>query len=133
MAGLTRLNPEELRQFSRRWERLFNDGDYREIAAHYTQDAHLIATGFPTAIGPAAIAEFWRAATAALTTARARRTVRVDHLEQSDSLAYVRGVVEVTTPGAATKVSRYVTVWRRDTDEYWRLAIDISNDEPNTA
>lgn len=122
-----------LRQLGRRWERLFNDGDCREIAEHYTQDAQLIATGFATTIGPEAIAEFWRVATEALAAAQARRTVRVDHFEQSGSLAYVRGVVEVTAPRAATKVSRYVTVWRRNADRHWRLAVDISNDEPSPA
>lgn len=129
MAGLSSLDLDELRDFPRHWERLFEDGDQRQIAAHYTPDAQLVATGLPTVVGRDAIENFWRLAIERAAAAGLRRTVRLDHVEKSGSLGYMRGFVEVRGPGVST-VTRYVTVWRREPDGLWRLAVDISCNQP---
>jgi ketosteroid isomerase-like protein len=128
VAGLMSLNDDDIHGFPRYWEQLFNEGDYKTIAAHYTQDAQLIATQLPTIVGREAIEAFWRAAVEAIVASGARRTVVLDHVERDGSLAYMRGSVEVT--GAATITTRYVTVWNREPDGQWRLAIDISSNAP---
>jgi ketosteroid isomerase-like protein len=129
MAGLSSLDLDELRDFPRYWERLFEDGDQRQIAAHYTPDGQLVATGLPTVVGRDAIESFWRLAIERTAAAGLRRAVRLDHVEKSGSLGYMRGFVEVCGPGVST-VTRYVTVWRREPDGLWRLAVDISCSQP---
>jgi ketosteroid isomerase-like protein len=129
MAGLSSLDLDELRDFPRYWERLFEDGDQRQIAAHYTPDGQLVATGLPTVVGRDAIESFWRLAIERTAAAGLRRAVRLDHVEKSGSLGYMRGFVEVCGPGVST-VTRYVTVWRREPDGLWRLAVDISCNQP---
>jgi ketosteroid isomerase-like protein len=129
LAGLNSFDAEELRDFPRYWELLFDLGDHREIAGHYAPDAQLVATGLPTVIGRNAIENFWRVAIERSAAAGLRRTVRLDHVEQSGSLGYMRGTVELFGPGVST-VTRYVTVWQREPDGEWRLAIDISCNQP---
>jgi ketosteroid isomerase-like protein len=129
MAGLSSLDLDELQDFPRYWERLFEDGDQRQIAAHYTPDAQLVATGLPTVVGHDAIENFWRLAIERTAAAGLHRTVRLDHVEKSGSLGYMRGFVEVCGPGVSI-VTRYVTVWRREPDGLWRLAVDISCNQP---
>ena len=131
MAGLTSLDLDEVRDFPRYWERLFDQGDQHQIAAHYTSDAQLVATGLPTVVGRSAIEDFWQLAIARTAAGGLRRTVRLDHVEQSGSLGYMRGFVEVSGPGFST-VTRYVTVWRQEPDRLWRLAVDISCNQPET-
>jgi uncharacterized protein (TIGR02246 family) len=131
VAGLMSLDDDEIQGFPRYWERLFDQGDCQEIAAHYAQDARLIATQLPTILGREAIEAFWRVAVDAIAASGARRTVTLEHVECDGSLAYMRGTVEVATPGAAaTTVTRYVTVWNREPDGQWRLAVDISSNAP---
>ena len=128
VAGSMSLDDDDINCFPRYWEQLFNEGDYKTIAAHYTQDAQLIATQLPTVVGREAIEAFWRGAVEGIAASGARRTVVLDHVERDESLGYMRGTVEVT--GAATTTTRYVTVWNREPDGLWRLAIDISSNVP---
>ncbi|MGW4720359.1 YybH family protein [Nocardia sp. NPDC004260] len=133
MAGLATLQAVDLRDFPRYWEDLFDTGDYGEIAAHYTQDAQLIATGFPTVIGRAAITEFWRRAVEGVASAGIRRTVAVDHVESSGALGYIQGAVTLAGPvGEIIAVVRYLTMWQQEPDGRWRLAVDISSPDPIT-
>jgi ketosteroid isomerase-like protein len=129
LAGLNSLDAGELRDFPRYWERLFDVGDHREVAAHYAPDAQLVATGLPTVVGRNAIENFWRLAIERTAAAGLRRIVRIDHVERSGSLGYMRGTVELSGPGVST-VARYVTVWRQEPDGQWRLVFDISCNQP---
>jgi ketosteroid isomerase-like protein len=62
MPGLADLKGETVKDFARYWETVFNEGDYRAIAAYYTLDAQLIAAQAETVGGRPAIERFWRAA-----------------------------------------------------------------------
>jgi ketosteroid isomerase-like protein len=43
IGGLPTLEHASLAQFVREWERLFDNGEYRQMAAFYTEDSALIA------------------------------------------------------------------------------------------
>ena len=126
--GLMSLDRETLAQFVREWEQLFDEGDHRRMAAFYTEDALLIATQRETEVGRPAIEEFWRTACAGARAAGMSRTVHLDAVESSGELGYLRGIVRLRYAGAADAIRvRYVTVWRREHDGAWRIAVDISS------
>ena len=105
------MHLDEVQGFPHYRERLFEDGDQRQIVAHYTPDAQLVATGLSTVVGRNAIENFWRVAV------------------ERTAAAGLRGFVEVSGLGATT-VTRYLTVWRQEPDGLRRLAVDISCNEP---
>ena len=129
--GLMSLDRAMLAQFVREWEQLFDDGEHRRMAAFYTEDALLVATQRETEVGRPAIEEFWRTACAGARSTGLKRTVHVDAVESSGQLGYVRGIVRLRQAGASDAFRvRYVTVWRRETDGAWRIAVDISSPAP---
>jgi uncharacterized protein (TIGR02246 family) len=132
-AGLPDLGRATVDRFLRAWERAFDDGDYRRMAATYTADARLIATQMETIEGRDAIEAFWRSACAGARDAGVRRSVALDEVRASDDLGFMRGVVtlRLARGGAPTRV-RYVTIWRRESDGMWRLSVDISTAAPST-
>lgn len=132
MSGLTDLEGETVRDFVRYWEKAFNDGDYRAMAAYYTQDAQLIATQTETTGGRPAIERFWRAASEGANAAGMRRTVQVEDAGSDRELGYLRGVVALTT-GEQMAMVRYLTLWKREADGRWRIAVDISSPSPRPA
>jgi uncharacterized protein (TIGR02246 family) len=132
MSGLADLERETVRDFAGYWETVFNEGDHRALAAYYAVDARLIATQTETVVGRPAIEQFWRAACAGANAAGARRTVQVEDAGSDGELGYLRGTVVLARGEAATTV-RYLTLWRRQEDGRWRIAVDISNPSPHSA
>lgn len=129
--GLTALDHDAVERFLREWERLFDRGDARTMAAYYTEDATLIATQTETLVGRAAIEEFFRVSSDGARAVGLRRTVHLDEAECDGELGYLRGTVLLRRPDApATVRVRYVTLWKRQSDGAWRLAVDISSPEP---
>jgi ketosteroid isomerase-like protein len=55
MNGLVSLEPRELDEFVRCWERWFDAGDYERMAGFYAEDARLVATQVATVEGRPAI------------------------------------------------------------------------------
>jgi uncharacterized protein (TIGR02246 family) len=131
--GLPDLRHATVDRFLRDWQRAFDDGDYRRMAATYTADARLIATEMETIEGRDAIEAFWRAACAGARDAGVRRSVALDEVRASDDLGFMRGVVTLRFAhgGPPTRV-RYVTIWRREPDGMWRLSVDISSVAPSS-
>jgi uncharacterized protein (TIGR02246 family) len=132
MSGLADLEDETVGDFAHHWATVFNEGDYRAVAAYYTQDAQLIATQMETIEGRPAIEQFWRTASEGANAAGVRRTVQVEDAGSDGELGYLRGTVVLDTGERATTV-RYLTLWKREADGRWRIAVDISSPSPQSA
>jgi uncharacterized protein (TIGR02246 family) len=131
MNGLASLEPRELDEFVRNWERWFDEGDYERLAAFYAEDARLIATQTATVEGRPAIAEFFRLACEGTRKAGLKRRVNLDRAESAGELGYLRGTVVLSRPGAPEAANvRYVTLWKRQSDGAWRIIEDISSVGP---
>ena len=131
MPGLAQLDRRRAEDFVRRWERLFDGGDYRTMAGYYAEDARLVATQHPTVEGRMAIEHFWRTACHGASAAGVTRRVYLDDLVVSGDLGYMRGFVTIGRGDAPDVTVRYVTVWMRRADGVWRLVEDISTPAPN--
>ena len=132
MSGLADLEADTVRDFARYWEAVFNEGDYRAIAAYYTPGARLIAAQAETVGGRPAIERFWQDATQRAKAAGVRRTVQADEAGSDGELGYLRGTVVLARAGQVTTV-RYLTLWKREADGRWRIAVDISSPSPQPA
>jgi ketosteroid isomerase-like protein len=132
MSGLADLEADTVRDFARYWEAVFNDGDYRAIAGYYTLGGRLIADRAETVGGHPAIEHFWQDATERAKAAGVRRTVQADEAGSDGELGYLRGTVVLARAEQVTTV-RYLTLWKREADGRWRIAVDISSPSPQPA
>jgi len=62
--------------------------------------------------------------------ADAERTIRLDEVTSSGDLGYALGVVVVRIPSGRELSTKYATIWQRDADGRWRLAVDSSSPNP---
>jgi len=132
MSGLADLEDETVGDFAHYWETVFNEGDYRAVAAYYTEDAQLIATQMETIEGRPAIEQFWQTASEGANAAGVRRTVQVEDAGSDGELGYLRGTV-VLDMGERAATVRFLTLWKREADGRWRIAVDISSPSPQPA
>ena len=132
MSGLADLEADTVRDFARYWEAVFNEGDYRARAGYYTLGARLIAAQAETVGGHPAIERFWQDATDRAKAAGVRRTVQADEAGSDGELGYLRGTVMLARAEQVTTV-RYLTLWKREADGRWRIAVDISSPSPQPA
>lgn len=107
----------------------FNNEDADSIAAHFTDDAILMAPGEPAATGPAAVAAYYQSIFDAYDPTLESRYVEV---EVSGDLAYGRGIARVTLVpedggAATTTVSKYLNIVARQPDGSWKTTHDIWN------
>ena len=51
-------------------------------------------------------------------------------MTSSGNLGYALGVVVVRIPSGPELTTRYATIWQRDADGRWRLAVDSSSPNP---
>ena len=131
--SLASLDKQAVEQFTRHFETLFNDGDAAGLAAFYSEDARLLAENTELIRGRATIEQFWRHAIERARVAGAIRTIRLDEVTSSGSLGYVLGTVTVRIPHGPELVTKYATIWQRDADGRWRLAVDSSSPNPPLA
>lgn len=135
---LTAFDNQELESFTKAFEELFNDGDPGSMTSYYTPDAQLMAEGIQPIRGHCAINQFWRVAISRATAARARRTIRLHESSSSGDLGYALCTVTVEIPpgsGATGAGGRSIsawdaTIWHRDREGHWHIAVDISTPLP---
>ena len=99
--SLASLEHEEVEQFTREFEALFNAGDAAGMASYYAEDARLLAEHADLVRGRDAVERFWR-----------------------------DGIVVVRIPSGPELTTKYATIWQRDADGGWRLAVDSSSPNP---
>jgi len=138
---LTAFTHEQLQQFTRVFENLFDDADPASMTSYYTENAQLMADGMQPIHGHAAITEFWHTAITRTAAARAQRTIRLHESHSSGDLGYALCTVTVRIPRAgaiadadSTSIAVWdATIWRRDPKGSWRIAVDISTPLPPAA
>jgi uncharacterized protein (TIGR02246 family) len=130
MMPLASLDKQAVEQFTRHFESLFNSGDAAGMAAFYTEDAKLLAENTELIRGRAAIERFWRHAIERASAAGASRTIALDEVTSSGDLGYALGTVVVRIPPGRPMTTKYATIWHRDADGHWRLAVDSSSPNP---
>jgi ketosteroid isomerase-like protein len=79
---------------------------------------------------PDAIERFWRKGISQARAADAVRTIRLDEVTSSGDLGYALGVVVLRIPPGLELTTKYATIWQRDVDGRWRLAVDSSSPNP---
>jgi ketosteroid isomerase-like protein len=128
--SLAAFSFQELEQFTRVFEELFDAGDPEAMTSYYASDARLMSEGMEPIQGHAAIGQFWRVAIARAAAARARRTIQLHESSSSGDLGYALCTVQVEIP-AGNAISVWdATIWQRDPDGAWRIAVDISTPLP---
>jgi len=132
MATLATLEKQEVEQFAREFERLFSQGDFAAMASFYTEDAQLLVEDQELIQGRPAISRFWQATCQAANNMK--RSIEVQEIHVSDTLGYLRGTVTLQFPVGSRPVTtysvKYITIWKRETNGAWQLAVDISNRNP---
>ena len=58
------------------------------------------------------------------------RTISLHEVTSSGDLGYALGTVVVRIPPGRELTTKFATVWQRDADGRWRLAVDSSSPNP---
>jgi uncharacterized protein (TIGR02246 family) len=128
--SLASLDKHAVEEFTRHFEWLFNTGDAAGMAAFYTEDAKLLAENTELIRGRAAIEQFWRHSIERARAADATRTIDLDEVTSSADLGYALGTVVVRIPSGRQMTTKYATIWHRDADGRWWLAVHSSSPNP---
>ena len=127
--SLSTFDEATIRAFTRTFETLFDDDEPAAMTAYYTADGQIMADGMRPIRGHDTIEVFWRTAIGRAKAAGARRTVQMHEWSCSGDLGYV--LCTVTVDLGTTAVAAWdATIWRRDPDGRWRIAVDISTRLP---
>jgi len=126
----------QLLERDRQWARLASEGrDVEAMIAYWTDDAVVLPPGLPAVVGKPALREYVQASLR-IPGFRITWTSSDVRFSPDGNLAYMFSQNAVTINGAdgqpATTRGRAVTIWRRDSDDVWRCAVDIWNAEPAT-
>lgn len=133
MGSMTSVDPFDGRtiaQFDHDWEAVFDRGDYQVIAASYTENARLIAAHIETIVGRPHIEAFWRRACEGAAVRHLRRIVHSEQADVGERHATLCGTVSLQLAESTPVLVRFVTVWKRELDGVWRIAVDISTPAP---
>jgi ketosteroid isomerase-like protein len=124
--GLVAFSQPELERFAHTFTELFDAAEPTSMTGYYTEQAQLMADGMTPIRGHGAIGQFWRTAISQATAAGARRTIQLHESHSCGDLGYALCTVTVEVPGAARRAVWDTTIWERDSDGNWRIAVDIS-------
>lgn len=127
--ALTTFDNASAEQFDQAFKQAFYEGDYKAMASVYTADAKLMIEDSELIQGRQAIEGFWKSACERAKAVGMKRTPHSEELESSGDFAYKRGTMTLEIPTkdgqSMTHVVKYITIWKREADGVWRVAIDI--------
>jgi len=114
---------QEIDSLNRAMEQTFAKGDMAAVARFYADDAKLMGPRNADVSGRAAIDRYWLGIKGA-------KSWKLDVLEVGGdrSTAYQIGRSTLVTSGATgdqTSVSRFVVIWKRQSDGQLRIAVDF--------
>jgi ketosteroid isomerase-like protein len=116
-----------IRAQSTSWEKAYNGGDVKAVAAQYAEDALLMPPGAPGVHGRAAILEFF---TKDIAGSKAAGVVFVidPHTDVgvSGNMGWESGTYKVTVKGAVVETGKFLSVSRKK-DGKWHYLRDIWN------
>ncbi len=139
MAGLaqaassTKADEAAIRAQTASWEKAYNGGDAKGVAAQYAEDALLLPPGASAVRGRAAILEFF---TKDIAAAKAAGAVFVldpkTDVGVSGAMGWESGTYKVTVKGAVVETGKFLSVSRKK-DGKWHYIRDTWNaDAPLT-
>ncbi|MBI1741556.1 SgcJ/EcaC family oxidoreductase [Candidatus Acetothermia bacterium] len=105
-------------------------GDAVALAAFYQEDAKLLPPNSQMVTGRQHIQEFWQAF---LQTGTVQLTLETKDVDSRSDLAYEVGgytlKIQPKSGSAMTDMGKYVTIWKRQTDGSWKIAVDTWNSD----
>jgi uncharacterized protein (TIGR02246 family) len=135
MAGLayaassTSADEAALRAQTASWEKAYNGGDAKGVAAQYAEDALLLPPGAPGVRGRAAILEFFTKDVAASKAAGVVFVIdpKTD-VGVSGAMGWESGTYKVTVKGAVVETGKFLSVSRKK-DGKWLYIRDTWNSD----
>ena len=107
-------------------------GDFAAIGALADPNVTLMPPGSAAVKGPAAVVEFMEQGP------KVQGTIEPESVDGSGDLAYVRGnyslTFQINDTTQASYSGKYIEVWRKQEDGYWKVQVDIwnSNSSPDS-
>ena len=126
-ASPTSADEAAIRAQSASWEKAYNGGDAKAVAAHYAEDALLLPPGASGVSGRTAILEFFNKdiagskAAGAVFVLSAKTDVGV-----SGNMGWESGTYKVTVKGAVVETEKFLSVSRKK-DGKWHYIRDTWN------
>ncbi|WP_135505903.1 YybH family protein [Roseovarius aestuariivivens] len=121
----------EIAARSATFEAAFNSGDAAGVAAHYTEDAVILAPDTDRIDGREAIAGLWQAFIDAGVVDLDLVTTEIEAMGET---ANEIGAYTLKAPdgngGMVEAAGKYIVIWRRGADDQWYLDWDIWNSNP---
>ncbi|WPP49222.1 YybH family protein [Catalinimonas niigatensis] len=120
---------EAITNMSKARAEAFNNSNAPEIAAHFTEDAVLMAPGKEAGIGKEAVQAYYQSIFDVYVP---ELSSHYEEVEVSGDMAYGRGFAEVTLiprEGGAPIVStsKYLNILKRQSDGSWKTTHDVWN------
>lgn len=120
-------------QINRQLCEAFRLQDAGSYVAHCTEDVRLLPAGHPIVIGKQAVRDFWQEA---MNEGARNLCLDIMSIETILDTAIEIGTFtllwEQERGQAKEEIGKYVVIWKCQTDQSWKLAVDIFNsDSPN--
>jgi uncharacterized protein (TIGR02246 family) len=116
--------------FAREFENIFYKNDAGGMAAYYTEDARLIAEGIEPIRGRKAVEAFWKSTCERANSVRMERKIVVEDIRPSGEISYAFCTLllhfQLPDGQSVNKVTKDITIWRRQPDGIWLIEVDIS-------
>jgi uncharacterized protein (TIGR02246 family) len=126
-ATKTSADEAAIRAQTASWEKAYNGGDAKGVAAQYAEDALLLPPGSPGVSGRAAIQEFFVKDIAATKAAGAVFVLSpMTDVGVSGDMGWESGTYKVTVKGAVVETGKFLSVSRKK-DGKWHYIRDTWN------
>ena len=123
---------DAIRAADEQWMRVFSAKDLERSVAFCTKDGSVLAPNFPIATGREAIKQLFAGMLALPNLKIEWKATRVEAARSGD-MGYSSGAYQMTFNDPSGKQitdrGKYVTVWKKQTDGSWKVALDIFNSD----
>ena len=123
---------DAIRAADQQWLKVFAAKDLEKSVAFCMDDGSVLAANAPIATGKQAISQLFSGFFALPSLTIEWHPTKVD-VARSGELGYSTGAYQMSFKDTGGKVvtdrGKYVTVWKKQTDGSWRVALDIFNSD----